>query len=461
MAAIAGIAKPNVENEVGKMLERMVHRGRAGSRIFSVGGNTIGACWPATQAWNSVAPQSVRDHYGAAHSAEARVRNGVLVLKRDAVGAAPLYYGRTPDGALAFASELKALAPVARDLRELPPGATLENGEEILDAVGWRRCCLAAPRPEIIAVLRARLDEAVWRGVVREPEVGAWLSGGLDSSILTALARPYVSTLHTFAVGTPKAPDLRYAREVASFIKSEHHEIVVSPKRMLKVLWGVIFHLESFDALLVRSSVMNYLLAETAAGYVPAVFSGEGGDELFAGYDYLKTLEPDALGTELIDITKRLHNTALQRVDRCAAAHGLVVNLGFLDPDVLDYAMRIQPTDKIVNGVEKWILREAVQGLLPESVRLRPKAKFWDGAGMRDTLRDLAEERISDADFERERNIGGAEPLRSKEELMYYRHFHECFGETIDPALVGRTKIVPATSAAGDNGALSETSMPR
>lgn len=440
MAGIAGIARDNAQGEVNQMLNHMPHRGRAGREIRCVDGITLGACWPEKQALDCVFPQAVVDRFGAVHVAEARVRNRILVLKRDAVGAAPLYYGFSDDGAVMFASEIKALCPYVRDLHELPPGAALNGKDLTLDRVGWRRCCLAEPIQDVVLSLRHRLDEAVWRCVACGGDAGAWLSGGLDSSLLAALARPYVSKLHTFAIGMPNAPDLEFAREVASFLQCEHHEIIVTRKQMRKILWDVIYHLESFDALLVRSSVMNYLLAQFSALHVPAVFSGEGGDELFAGYEYLKALDPDALSDELVAITGRLHNTALQRVDRCAAAHGLLVHLGFLDPSVVDYALRIPATHKIVKGVEKWVLREAAKGLLPESVRLRPKAKFWDGAGLRETLLDLAQERISDTAFAQERNIGTAEPLRTKEELMYYRHFRECFGRTIDPALVGRTK---------------------
>ena len=188
------------------------------------------------------------------------------------------------------------------------------------------------------AELRRRLAGAVGSRI-GNGEVGSWLSGGLDSSALAALARPHVDRLYTFCAGLPGAPDLAFAAEVAAFIHSDHHEVVVTVDEMLAVLPEVIYHLESFDALLVRSSITNYLVAQAASDYVPAVFSGEGGDELFAGYEYLKSLEPEALPDELIDITGRLHNTALQRVDRCAAAHGTLAHVAFLDPDVAAYAL--------------------------------------------------------------------------------------------------------------------------
>ena len=168
---------------------------------------------------------------------------------------------------------------------------------------------------------------------------------------------------------------------------------------MLAVLPEVIYHLESFDALLVRSSITNYLVAQAASDYVPAVFSGEGGDELFAGYEYLKSLEPEVLPDELIDITGRLHNTALQRVDRCAAAHGTLAHVAFLDPDVAAYALQIPIEYKLRDGIEKWILRRAMDGALPERVLNRTKAKFWAGAGVGDLLARYADAEITELTF--------------------------------------------------------------
>ena len=233
------------------------------------------------------------------------------------------------------------------------------------------------------------------------------------------------------------------ARLNSYHIGSEHHEVIVTLDDMLAALPDAIYHLESFDALLIRSSVNNYLVAEKASEYVGAVFSGEGGDELFAGYEYLKDMDTEELPDELIDITHRLQNTALQRVDRCSSAHGTMAHVGFLDPDVVEYALRIPVDLKLHDGVEKWILREAVRDLLPEAVANRKKAKFWEGAGVQEIISDYAESRISDDEFARERALPDGSSVNTKEELMYYRIFKEHFGELEDLSWMGRTKGAP------------------
>jgi asparagine synthase (glutamine-hydrolysing) len=365
-------------------------------------------------------------------------------LRRDPLGVAPIYYGRTGEGHLCFASEVKALKNLAREIHELPPGHTYDG--ERLEAY-FRlepREPLDSPPEAVAAELRRRLEASV-EGRVSTEEMGSWLSGGLDSSTLAALACRRVKRLFTFAAGVPGAPDLEYASEVARHIGAEHHQVTVGLRDMLEALPKVIEHLESFDALLVRSSVTNYLVAKRASDFVPQVFSGEAGDELFAGYAYLKSLDRSALAGELIDITARLHNTAFQRVDRSASAHGTVPHVAFADPAVVDFALRIPIEYKLREGIEKWILRRAMEGALPKRVLDRTKAKFWEGAGVGEQLSDHAGERITDDDFRRERTLPGGLKLRTKEELMYYRIFRDVLGIFEDLTWMGRTKGAPET----------------
>lgn len=445
MSGIAGIAGLGKQAEVKRMLDKIAHRGPGGREVMEIGGATLGVAWSASQTSARSALERdgiVQDGPGEGHLASAKADEGILLLRRDQLGAAPLYYGRNDSGLLGFASEVKALAEFTPRVFELPPGHCFDGNR--LDSYFQLKETppIDDPVEVIIGELYRRLAAAVGK-CANGDMMGSWLSGGLDSSTLAALARPHVRILHTFAAGLAGAPDLEFAREVAAFIDSQHHEVVLTPENMLEVLPKVIYHLESFDALLVRSSITNYAVAKLASDYVSEVFSGEGGDELFAGYEYLKSLDPEVLPGELIDITNRLHNTALQRVDRSASAHGTFAHVAFLDPDVVDYAHRIPVEYKIHNGVEKWILRRAIEGKLPERVLNRTKAKFWEGAGVKEHLAQYAEEHITGDDFNRERRLKNGWLLDSKEELMYYRIFKGYFGTLEDLSWMGRTKKSP------------------
>jgi asparagine synthase (glutamine-hydrolysing) len=478
VAGIAGVGYAGHEPTVREMLGAIIHRGGSGTFTRSCRAATIGATWPEAQApfaphstqhavldgeiynWRDLGvvarrPLDALEKACRAQGAQVLRRldgpfavaiarpEGVL-LARDSIGQSPLYYG-WHEGRIYFSSELKALAGRADDIKEFPPGYFYDPAAGFAPYSGTQKLpTLDCPAEDIAASLRQRLEAAV-RKRAGGPEVGAWLSGGLDSATMTALARQAVGRVKTFAIGVPGAPDLRYARDVAESAETDHHERVCSCDEMLAALPQVIYHLESFDALLVRSSITNYMVAQLASDHVGIVLSGEGGDELFAGYSYLKALDEADLPDELTDITGRLHNTALQRVDRCAAAHGLIPRLGFLDREVVDYAFRIPSRLKIARRdrvIEKWILREAVKDLLPRPVAMRPKAKFWEGAGVGTLLKEHAEKTISDSEFRRARRLPDGSRLASKEEFLYYRVFRDALGD-LSPSLVGRTKGAP------------------
>ena len=445
MSGIAGIAQPGMVAQVESMVAKLTHRGPKQIKIIETSTATLGVASRDQETVELLAQQNLAlDARGGLHCAQAQASERGVQLKRDRLGVAPLYYGTLPEGEMAFASEVKALLPLTREVRELPPGHTLEDSKLEPYYQLKRQPELEIGFDDCKRVLRDRLETAVEKRI-GDGDVGAWLSGGLDSSTLAALVRPHIQTLYTFAAGVEGADDLMYAQQVADYLDSNHYEVIVTLPDMLAVLPEVIYHLESFDAWLVRSSITNYLVAKRAADFVPAVFSGEGGDELFAGYEYLKEIAPDSLADELIDITGRLHNTALQRVDRCASAHGTIAYVGFLDANVVDWAFHIPVAYKMNGGVEKWILRQAVADLLPEAVTFRPKVKFWQGAGVAEQIAEYAAQQISDSEFEHERKLANGWRLNSKEELYYYHIFQEHFGNLDDLSWVGRTKGSPVS----------------
>ena len=459
MAGVAGIDRAGKRELVARMLERMAHRGKAGSKIIEGNGTTLGVVWPEAQAslaslvlqWQAVwdgshppppDPAVLRRAQGPFALAAATPKG--LFLARDPLGIRPLYYGRTENGTLCFASEVKALTEVTRDIQEFPPGSRYDddNGFQTYYELG-EHPVLTQSDGQIASELRMRLEQAVRRRVDSDV-MGCWLSGGLGSSAITALARPHVRELHTFSADPLGTPERKSAYQVAAFLNAEHHEVYVTLVDILAVLSEVIYHLESFDAALVRSAVINYLVSQRAADTVGSLFSGEGADELFAGYAYLEKVKSDQLTDELLDIAFRLHNTSLQRVDRSASAHGLVAHLPFLDLDVVEYAMRIPMRLKLMmlerKTISKWILRRALIDVLPSEVLGRAKVARWRGAEVGVLLAQYAEERISDGEFQRKRTLPNGWLLNTKEELMYYRIFQQHFGGLDDLSWMGQTK---------------------
>jgi asparagine synthase (glutamine-hydrolysing) len=450
LAGIVGIEREGQQEPVERMLERIAHRGESGSKIIESHGATLGAVWPEAEAeaapsvlrkqavWDGDHPplpeRAVLEQERGPFAMTAATSEGML-LARDRLGICPLYYGRTDEGDFCFASEVKALLEVTDDVQEFPPGTWYDSQEGFQAFFKVERRPNLSQDPERIASqLRLRLEQAISRRTDNDV-MGCWLSGSLNSNSLAALARPHVGVLHTFAVGTPGTPDLECAQRVASFLQTEHHEMTITLDEVLAPLPAVIWYLESFDVPLVRSSVTRYLAAERAADYVGTMLFDEGADELLGGDAYLKKLEPRDVADEMVESTQRLHNTALQRVDRISSSHGLVARVPFLDLDVFEYAMSIPVDLKLRrNGeiIDKWILRRALTGVLPEDM-LRPSdTTLWQGAGMGFLLALSAEDRITDEEFYRERVLPSGWTLNDKEALMYYRIFREHFGELED-----------------------------
>ncbi len=366
-----------------------------------------------------------------------------LFLARDPLGIQPLYWGEDDEGNLLFASEIKALIGETNQVREFPPGHRWRVGEpmEAYEQIPAHTGELTDPDQAVLTLDRV-LNNAVRKQLAADVPVGCLLSGGLDSSLITAIARQHVDDeLHTFAVGLEGSADLEQARRVAEDLGTIHHERVLTEEEVTAALPRVIDALESCDPALVRSAVATYYVSELASEHVKVVLSGEGADELFAGYDYLTELESDAqaLGAELYEITAAMHNSNLQRVDRMTQAHGLEGRVPFADQAVVDLAFRIDPFLKRRDGESKWILRRVAEEYLAPGIVWREKEKFAIGSGVAPLLEGYAAEAVPEEIFNQERSPKGI-PFASREELLYWQLFRERYGREDVLALMGRSR---------------------
>lgn len=360
-----------------------------------------------------------------------------LFLARDPIGIKPLYYGTGKNGsarpAFYFASELKALADWAEDLHEFPPGNYFDSTRgfvryyELPDVEPEAR-----PVAEQVQRIRQGLEAAVASHLMSDVPVGAFLSGGLDSSVIAALAKRHVRELHTFSVGVAGSNDLLAARRVAQHIGSIHHEYLFTPDEVRSLLPEIIYYLESFDQDLVRSAIPCYFCARLAAEHVKVILTGEGADELFAGYKYHKEIgDPATLHKELRRAVTTLHNINLQRVDRLTMRHGVEGRVPFLDTRFIHLALSVPPDLKLVadrtgRRMEKWILRKACEDLLPPEIVWRTKEQFDEGSGTVDVLAEALRPELETMDFPAYRS-SVAEPLRSPEEAIYHRRLTEAY----------------------------------
>jgi asparagine synthase (glutamine-hydrolysing) len=366
-----------------------------------------------------------------------------LFLARDPLGIKPLYYGWDGD-TLYFASEIKALQDTVERVEEFPPGHWYSSQHNFRQYYDVQAKAAEASRNRVRnpEEVRNQLQQAVQSHLMSDVPLGVFLSGGLDSSIIAALVAQELPHVHSFAVGMEGSRDLVYAREVARHLGTIHHEEIYTTQGMIDVLPEVIYYLESFDPALVRSAVANYFLARLAQRYVTVVLSGEGADELYSGYRYLKQFGASpALEAELIDITTELHNRNLQRLDRMTMAHGLEGRVPFLDRQFVEFSFSVPIKQKLYGeqAVEKWVLRKAFEDMLPASVVWRGKEKFAEGAGSAHIFEQLAKAEITDEQFDQETGQIFEETghhVRSKEELYYYRIYRRFFKASTVP-LVG------------------------
>ncbi|MGI8727968.1 MAG: asparagine synthase-related protein, partial [Solirubrobacterales bacterium] len=361
----------------------------------------------------------------------------------DPVGIKPLLWARR-DGVTLFASELKAFDEDWHSEVELfPPGHywTPEEGLSRFHHVvppdlthDWDPPdgAGAAPPEAMVEAVRGQLVAAVEREMMADVPVGVFLSGGLDSSVVAAIAARRLAeegeALQTFAVGTEQSPDLLAAREVAEFLGSSHHERIYEPHELEAVLPDVIRAIESYDPSLVRSALPNYLLAEMTSQHVKVVLTGEGADELFAGYEYVRAIDDHGeLHTELVRTISELHSLNLQRADRVTMAHGLEARVPFLDLDMVAFALSLPPEWKMTppGEQEKKLLRKAFEGWIPDSILWRKKAQFGDGSGARGAL-DRSQDGKSEEELHAavEPEPGGARSDEERRYLETYRRFY-------------------------------------
>jgi len=398
-------------------------------------------------------------------------RDGSYFIARDHMGIIPLYMGWDKNGNFYVASELKALEGVCYKIQEFLPGHYLHSkeGYELKKWYqrDWTNYDAVKNNPTDLVTLRNSLEQAVHRQLMSDVPYGVLLSGGLDSSIIAAVTKKFAAKrieskdtqqawypqLHSFAVGLLGSPDLAAARTVAEYIGSVHHEINFTIQEGLDALRDVIYHLETYDVTTIRASTPMYLLARVIKSMgIKMVLSGEGSDEIFGGYLYFhKAPDAKAFHEETVRKLSKLHLYDCLRANKSLAAWGIEGRVPFLDKEFMDVAMRLNPEEKMAkNGrMEKYILRKAFEGLLPESILWRQKEQFSDGVGYGwiNSLKDLTSSAVSDEQMSQAKFRFPVHTPRSKEEYYYRTIFSEHFPSDTAAACVPSVPSVACSSA--------------
>ena len=396
-------------------------------------------------------------------------KDAVLVA-RDPIGVIPLYIGHDPDGTIYVASELKALEGFCTEYEPFLPGHYYWSPDGKMTRWyerDWFSYDAVKDNPADPADIREALIAAVKRQLMSDVPYGVLLSGGLDSSITSAIAAMFAQNrveddsrteawwprLHSFAVGLKGAPDLVKAREMAEYLGTVHHEVNYTVQEGLDAIRDVIYYIETYDVTTVRASTPMYLLARVIKSMgIKMVLSGEGSDEIFGGYLYFhKAPSAKALHEETVRKLAKLYQYDCLRANKSLAAWGVEGRVPFLDKEFLDVAMRINPAAKMCPGntVEKKILREAFQDMLPESVAWRQKEQFSDGVGYSwiDSLKAVAESSVSDEQMAHAAERFPVNPPMNKEEYCYRSIFEENFPSASAAASVPSVPSVACSSA--------------
>jgi asparagine synthase (glutamine-hydrolysing) len=341
------------------------------------------------------------------------------LIARDHIGIIPLYYGYDEHGQLFVASELKALVPVCKQIKEFPPGHYFDSKVGELRKYyqrDWQSYDAVKDNPASLEQLKAALEHSVKSHLMSDVPYGVLLSGGLDSSLTSVIAQQFAKRrvedndqseawwprLHSFAVGLPGSPDLIAAQKVADAIGTVHHTVHFTVQEGLDSLRDVIYFLETYDVTTIRASTPMYLMArKIKAMGIKMVLSGEGSDELFGGYLYFhKAPNAKEFHEETLRKLDRLHMFDCNRANKAMSAWGIEARVPFLDKEFMDVAMRLNPQAKMCGGgkMEKHILRQAFDGVLPDEILWRQKEQFSDGVGYSwiDSLKAHAEKEVSD-----------------------------------------------------------------
>ena len=373
--------------------------------------------------------------------------NDTYFIARDHMGIIPLYMGWDKNGTFYVASELKALEGTCTRIELFPPGHYLHSSDGELKqwyTRDWTDYEAVKENATSISEIRDALEAAVHRQLMSDVPYGVLLSGGLDSSVTSAIAKKYSQKriesgdikeawwpqLHSFSVGLEGSPDLAAAQKVADHIGTVHHEIKFTIQEGLDAIKDVIYNLETYDITTIRASTPMYLMARVIKSMgIKMVLSGEGADELFGGYLYFhKAPNAKEFHEETVRKLGKLHMYDCLRANKSLAAWGIEGRVPFLDKEFMDVAMRINPQDKMINGerMEKWVLRKAFEAYLPESVVWRQKEQFSDGVGYSwiDTLKELVAQEVTDEQLANAKFRYPSQTPTSKEEF-YYRSIFE------------------------------------
>ncbi len=371
------------------------------------------------------------------------------LVARDHMGIIPLYMGWDKQGTFYVASELKALEGYCNKIEVFPPGHyyTREKGLQKWYTRDWMEYEAVKENETSIKELQIALEDAVHRQLMSDVPYGVLLSGGLDSSITSAIAKKYASKrvesgdredawypqLHSFSIGLEGSPDLAAAKKVSDHIGTIHHEITFTIQEGLDAIKDVIYNLETYDITTVRASTPMYLMARVIKSMgIKMVLSGEGADEIFGGYLYFhKAPDAEEFHKETVRKLDKLYQYDCLRANKSLMAWGIEGRVPFLDKEFMDIAMRLNPQDKMINGerMEKWVLRKAFEEYLPKEVAWRQKEQFSDGVGYNwiDTLKEVVEEAVTDEMLANAHHRFPIQTPRTKEEYHYRSIFEDHF----------------------------------